>query len=108
MDDTDDRDGDGLTALMEYATGSDPATHGTANLPMIRPAPGGPELWMWSGVGLTGVALYLESSGNLTNWHPATAPVTAREQTATAEKIIFALPQEAPGRFWRLRASTAP
>jgi len=106
--DSEDTDSDGLAALMEYATGSDPAVPGVLNLPAVRHAPAGPELWVWADAERTGVSLHLESSASLTDWSPATPAVTARERLGSLEKISFALPPDAPGRYWRLRVSVTP
>jgi hypothetical protein len=107
-DDTDDADHDGLSALLEYATGSNPAASGVAHLPVLQATPAGTELWVFTDAARTGIALHLESSDGLAGWGPATPPVAAREQVGPLEKIVFSLPPVTPGRYWRLRVTVTP
>jgi hypothetical protein len=103
-----DTDTDGLPALVEYATGSDPAAPGTANLPTLVPSPTGPELRLCINASLSEVTLQLESSSSLGDWSSDTLPVLSRQRVGPLEKITFALPPTAAGRYWRLRVSTTP
>lgn len=102
-----DTDGDGLAALLEYATGSHPASAVANHPPVMTQSAAGSELWLFTDAALTGVTIHWESSDRLTGWTETALPVRARERTGSLEKTIFILPQGAPDRFWRLRVRLA-
>lgn len=106
--DDDDSDADGLPALLEYATGSDPATSHTGQLPTIVATATGPELHLITDAALSGVALRVESSITLSAWVPESPAVVSRQRLGPVEKTVIALPPEAAGRYWRLRVTAAP
>ncbi|MFN0130750.1 MAG: hypothetical protein ACKV19_29150, partial [Verrucomicrobiales bacterium] len=102
-----DTDGDGLAALLEYTSGSHPASATANHLPVLHQSAAGAELWLFTDPALTGVTLHWESSDRLTGWTETTLPVRTRERTGSLEKTVFPLPLELLNRFWRLRVRVA-
>jgi len=106
-DDDDDRDGDGLNALLEYATGSHPDQPDSTGLPELHATPAGLELWVWANAERTGITLHLETSRDLITWSAASPfATTARASHGPREKFTFLLPALPTSLHWRLRVSS--
>lgn len=99
-----DTDGDGLSALAEYALGGNPDIPSADPLPSFSLAPDGSALVTFSRP-LTHdhAAVTLEQSTGST-WSTLTAPIVNRQQAGPTETITLAAPPiDSPRRFLRLR-----
>ena len=104
--DTEDRDGDGLNAVLEYVTGSDPAVPISDALPAIEWTATGPVLKVHLGRGVEAV-FAVEGSPDLLGWSPVPAVTLARNPLPGGGEIVSLSLQSTPPRtFLRLQVST--
>jgi hypothetical protein len=87
--DGEDRDGDGLGAFLEYATGSDPAVPGIGNLPVAeRRSDGVWEVTVTRQLAADDVAFLLETSGESGAWGNASFTVLSRVTDGMRERLV--------------------
>ncbi len=104
--DSDDGDGDGLDAVLEYFTGSDPAMPSPNFLPVMEWTATGPVLKVRLGSGVE-AAFAVEHSPDLQAWTPSPSTTVAREPVpGGGELISLLLPSAPPRSYWRVRVST--
>ena len=104
--DNDDSDGDGLSAFLEYATGSDPARASAERLPQLSYDESLRKVRAVIYRSLTAMeASYeLQSSTDLTAWNTADAESTSRTQVEGAERIeqLLAIDSTTAQEFFRI------
>jgi hypothetical protein len=102
-----DTDGDGLTALEEYALGGNPAVPSTAVLPVLVVQPDGQAVLRFTHpLARDDVGWSIEVANELITWRPDALPLLDRRVQAGLETLDFALPAATaadPRRWWRLR-----
>ena len=106
-----DPDGDGLSALLEYASGGSPTSPSLGSQPQLaRQAGGSLRLTCRRRSGVDDLALALEVSTDLKNWRPAAAALAARKEEAEVELLEFQLAPEAGAlpSFYRARYTVRP
>ena len=106
-----DPDGDGLNALLEYATGNSPTSPSPSAQPTLtRAADGSLRLSAWRRRHVDDLALVLERSPDLQHWQPAPASLVDRHQADLAELLEFQIapdPNPLP-TYYRVRYRTNP
>jgi hypothetical protein len=102
-----DADADGLSAFLEYVTGSDPAVNSRANLPNVgRTADGSVTLAVRQALAADDVSFIIETSVDLATWAPATATRQGSTAAGGVETHHYVLAPSTPPdakRFVRVR-----
>jgi len=102
-----DTDGDGLSAFLEYALGSDPSAPSVPPLPTLTRQPDGSALYVLTLPPTPDDARWeIQNGSGLTAWHPATATLISRTTSAGLETFTFTIPACAfndQRRYWRTR-----
>lgn len=101
-----DTDQDGLTALVEYALGGNPAVSSQAPLPALALQPDGSALFTFSRpLTADGVAWVVQTGSDLTGWLPDAGSVVARDENGGTENWSWRIPAASfsgQRKFWRL------
>ncbi|MES2706014.1 MAG: lamin tail domain-containing protein [Verrucomicrobiota bacterium] len=105
-DNNEDRDGDGLNALLEYATASDPAVPSRATLPVFTRLLDGRFSAAITVPAGAGVEAVVETSADFTTWSPAAATSANPVREGGKDLLQLTLPPP-PGAklFLRVRFS---
>jgi hypothetical protein len=96
----DDPDGDGRSALAEYAMGSLPLIPDAAPILTATSTPSGTQLTLTRAIGPQ-VGFRLESSPDLASWSPLPLTPSARSSSASLESISYLLPNSPTPAFFR-------
>lgn len=101
VSDEEDRDGDGLGALLEYATASDPAVPGIGNLPVaLRGTDGSWDVTVTRRLAGDDVEFLMETSPDGSNW--TAVPCTVLSRAVAGERERFVCRMAGPGEAARL------
>jgi len=100
-----DTDGDGLSAFLEYALGSDPNSPSLPPLPTLTRQPDGSALYILTLPPAHDDARWeIQNGSGLTAWNPATATLISRTAKAGLEIFTYAIPASAfndQRSYWR-------